>query len=52
MKEAVPRNGDEAEDFVSTFWGEVPLDEVHLVFHRWMRRFEGVCEHDREYVPE
>jgi hypothetical protein len=43
---------DEVEDFVCHLWNEVTLDEVQLVFHKWMRRLEWVRRHDGEYVPE
>jgi hypothetical protein len=52
MKENVFNNACEAEDFLRNFWSEVALDEVLMVFHEWMRRFEWVSERDREYVPE
>jgi hypothetical protein len=48
MEETVFRNADEVEAFVCNCWSEVTLDEVQLVFHKWMRRLEWVCEHDGE----
>jgi hypothetical protein len=46
MKETVFGNSDKIVGFVCNFWTEVPLDEVQLGRHEWMRQLEWFCAHD------
>jgi hypothetical protein len=52
MKENVLRNVDEVTDFACSFWSQVTLDEVQLVWHKWPRGLEWGREHAGELVPE
>jgi hypothetical protein len=52
IKENVCRNVDEAEEFVCNLWIDATFKEGQLMFHEKMKRFESVCGHDRNHVPE